>query len=62
MGYRFSPQFADNLLAKYNAKGRRLTLDNFILACVQGQSNDLSQAKHFIFQIGSLFVELKTVT
>jgi hypothetical protein len=35
MGYRFSPQFANNLVAKYDARGRRLTLDNFIVACVQ---------------------------
>ena len=36
MGYRFSPQFVDNLIAKYNPKGRRLTLDNFIVAFAQG--------------------------
>jgi len=35
MGYRFSPTFVANLLAKYDAKGRRLTLDNFIVASVQ---------------------------
>jgi len=35
MGYRFSPAFVNNLLAKYDARGRKLTLDNFIVACVQ---------------------------
>jgi len=33
MGYRFSPTFVQNLLAKYDRQ-RRLTLDNFIVACV----------------------------
>ena len=37
MGYRFSPTFVGNLLAKYDARTRRLTLDNFIVACVQIQ-------------------------
>jgi len=37
MGYRFSPTFVGNLLAKYDARSRRLTLDNFIVACVQIQ-------------------------
>jgi len=37
MGYRFSPQFVSNLLAKYDPRTRRLTLDNFIVACVQIQ-------------------------
>ncbi len=35
MGYRFSPTFVNNLLAKYDPRGRRLTLDNFIVSCVQ---------------------------
>ena len=35
MGYRFSPTFVQNLLAKYDPRTRRLTLDNFIVACVQ---------------------------
>eukprot|EP00088_Acartia_fossae_P042303 TRINITY_DN443_c0_g1_i4.p1 TRINITY_DN443_c0_g1~~TRINITY_DN443_c0_g1_i4.p1 ORF type:complete len:250 (-),score=86.58 TRINITY_DN443_c0_g1_i4:1359-2108(-) len=35
MGYRFSPTFISNLLAKYDARGRRLTLDNFIVSNVQ---------------------------
>merc|ERR1712110_669363 len=37
MGYRFSPTFVQNLLAKYDPKTRRLTLDNFIVACTQIQ-------------------------
>lgn len=35
MGYRFSPQFVQNLLSKYDARTKRLTLDNFIVASVQ---------------------------
>ncbi len=35
MGYRFSPTFVQNLLAKYDPRTRRLTLDNFIVSCVQ---------------------------
>ena len=35
MGYRFSPTFVQNLLAKYDPRTRKLTLDNFIVACVQ---------------------------
>jgi hypothetical protein len=35
MGYRFSPTFIQNLMAKYDPRTRRLTLDNFIVACVQ---------------------------
>ena len=35
MGYRFSPTFVQNLLAKYDPKTKRLTLDNFIVCCVQ---------------------------
>jgi len=35
MGYRFSPTFVSNLLAKYDPRGRKLTLDNFIVASVQ---------------------------
>jgi len=34
MGYRFSPTFVQNLLAKFDSRTRRLTLDNFIVACV----------------------------
>ena len=34
MGYRFTPVFVQNLLIKYDHKTKRLTLDNFILACV----------------------------
>jgi len=37
MGYRFSPTFVGNLLVKYDPRSRRLTLDNFIVACVQIQ-------------------------
>ena len=37
MGYRFSPTFVQNLLGKYDARTRRLTLDNFIVASVQIQ-------------------------
>merc|ERR1712051_599040 len=37
MGFRFSPTFVQNLLAKYDPKTRRLSLDNFIVACVQIQ-------------------------
>ena len=36
-GFRFSPTFVQNLLAKYDPKTRRLSLDNFIVACVQIQ-------------------------
>ena len=47
MGYRFSPQFVDNLIAKYNPKGRRLTLDNFIVAFAQGLTwSNLSTVAH----------------
>ena len=35
MGYRFTPTFVQNLLAKYDSRTRKLTLDNFIVACVQ---------------------------
>jgi len=35
MGYRFSPTFVQNLLAKFDSRTRRLSLDNFIVACVQ---------------------------
>jgi len=34
MGYRFSPTFVQNLLAKYDSRSRKLTLDNFIVASV----------------------------
>ena len=34
MGYRFSPTFVPNLLAKYDSRSRKLTLDNFIVASV----------------------------
>merc|ERR1712223_1529610 len=37
MGYRFTQTFVQNLLAKYDARTRRLTLDNFIVASVQIQ-------------------------
>jgi len=35
MGYRFTQTFAQNLVARYNPKGRRMTLDNFIVCSVQ---------------------------
>lgn len=35
MGYRFTPTFVQNILAKYDSRTRRLTLDNFIVVCVQ---------------------------
>jgi len=35
MGYRFTPQFIQNLLAKFDPKERKLTLDNFITVSVQ---------------------------
>ena len=36
MGYRFTDNFVATLVAKYDPRTRnRLTLDNFILACVQ---------------------------
>lgn len=35
MGYRFSPTFVQNLLTKYDPKTKRLTLDNFIVSCIQ---------------------------
>lgn len=35
MGYRFSPQFTQNILAKCDPRGRKLTLDNFIMVSVQ---------------------------
>lgn len=35
MGYRFSPTFVQNLLAKFDPKTKRLTLDNFIVCSVQ---------------------------
>merc|ERR1712154_485550 len=34
MGYRFTPTFVQNLLAKYDSRTRKLTLDNFIVVCV----------------------------
>jgi len=37
MGYRFTPTFVQNLLSKYDPRTRRLTLDNFIVACTQIQ-------------------------
>merc|ERR1711963_576410 len=35
MGYRFTPTFIENVLSKYEPRTRRLTLDNFIVVCVQ---------------------------
>jgi len=35
MGYRFTPTFVQNILTKYDPRNRRMTLDNFIVACVQ---------------------------
>jgi len=35
MGYRFSPTFVQNILTKYDSKTKRMTLDNFIVCCVQ---------------------------
>jgi len=35
MGYRFSPTFVQNLIAKFNPRGRKLTLDNFIVVSAQ---------------------------
>jgi len=35
MQYRFTPTFTQNLVAKYNPRGRRLTLDNFIILSTQ---------------------------
>jgi len=35
MGYRFTPTFVQNILSKYDARNRRMTLDNFIVCCVQ---------------------------
>merc|ERR1719153_1288476 len=35
MGYRFSPTFVQNLLSKLSPRERQLTLDNFIVVCVQ---------------------------
>ena len=35
MGYRFTPTFVQNILLKYDPRTRRLTLDNFIVCCVQ---------------------------
>ena len=37
MGYQFSPMFVQNLLTKYDARKHRLTLDNFIVCCVEIQ-------------------------
>jgi len=37
MGFRFTPNFVQNLLVKYDPRTRRLSLDNFIVACVQIQ-------------------------
>jgi len=35
MGYRFTPTFVQNILTKYDPRNRRMTLDNFIVCCVQ---------------------------
>jgi len=35
MGYRFTPTFVQNILTKYDAKTKRMGLDNFIVCCVQ---------------------------
>jgi Ca2+-binding EF-hand superfamily protein len=35
MGYRFTQTFVQNLLTKYDPRGRKLTLDHFIVASVQ---------------------------
>ena len=37
MGYRFAPGFVQKVLARYGSRTRRLTLDNFIVVCVQVQ-------------------------
>ena len=34
MGYRFTPTFVQNLLAKYDSRQKKLTLNNFIVASV----------------------------
>ena len=35
MGYRMSPTFIRNILSKYDPKSRQMTLDKFIVCCVQ---------------------------
>jgi hypothetical protein len=35
MGYNFSPMFVNNVAKKYGGRYHRVTLDNFIVACVQ---------------------------
>jgi len=35
MGYRFSPQFTQNVLSKLDPRTRKLTLDNFIVVSIQ---------------------------
>merc|ERR1719317_996855 len=35
MGYRFSPTFVQNLLSKLSPREHKMTLDNFIVVCVQ---------------------------
>ncbi len=54
MGYRFTPTFVQNLLAKYDPRTRKLTLDNFIVSCVQikrltGKKTYLRTHVHEIF-------------
>ena len=38
MGYRFTPMFVQNLIAKYDSRTKRLTLDDFIIVSVHIQS------------------------
>ena len=35
MGYRLSLTFVHNLIAKYDCRSRQMTLDKFIVCCVQ---------------------------
>jgi Ca2+-binding EF-hand superfamily protein len=34
MGYRFSPQFAENVALKFGEKGAGLPVDGFVMACI----------------------------
>merc|ERR1712126_467489 len=47
MGYRFTPTFVQNLLAKFAPRSRKLTLDNFITVSVQiKRLTDSFRARH----------------
>ena len=50
MGYRFTPTFIQNILAKYDSKTRRLTLDNIKRLTDSFQSRDREMCGQAVMQ------------